>query len=92
VPLDSIKYYHFASGTVDGVECLIARTGYTGEDGFRDLLRPEHSEKLWSNLLEAGHGARLIALRLGRETRCVGSVYVPVWDENRRHHDTVGAA
>ena len=32
--LDPIRYYHFTFGTVSGVDCLIARTGYTGEDGF----------------------------------------------------------
>jgi len=65
VPLDSIKYYHFASGTVDGVECLIARTGYTGEDGFEIYFAPEHSEKLWSNLLEAGTAHGLLPCGLG---------------------------
>ncbi len=54
VPLGPIRYYHFAFGDVDGVTCLIARTGYTGEDGFEIYFSPEHSEKLWSSLLEAG--------------------------------------
>jgi aminomethyltransferase len=31
--LAGIKYYHFAHGEVAGVQCLISRTGYTGEDG-----------------------------------------------------------
>ncbi|HWJ23449.1 MAG TPA: glycine cleavage system aminomethyltransferase GcvT, partial [Gemmatimonadaceae bacterium] len=35
VDLASIKYYHFAVGTVAGVpEVIVSRTGYTGEDGF----------------------------------------------------------
>ena len=38
--LDPIRYYHFVFfGTVSGVECLIARTGYTGEDGFEIYFR-----------------------------------------------------
>lgn len=37
--LGAIKYYHFAEGTVAGVQCLISRTGYTGEDGF-ELYHP----------------------------------------------------
>src|SRR5580698_7804086 len=65
VPLESIHYYHFAFGTVDGVECLIARTGYTGEDGFEIYFAPEHSEKLWSKLLDAGSGQGLIPCGLG---------------------------
>jgi aminomethyltransferase len=32
--LGLVKYYHFIEGTVAGVNCLISRTGYTGEDGF----------------------------------------------------------
>lgn len=65
VPLDPIKYYHFAFGTVDGVDCLIARTGYTGEDGFEIYFAPEHSEKLWDALLKAGTGQGLLPCGLG---------------------------
>jgi aminomethyltransferase len=65
VPLESIHYYHFAFGAVDGVDCLIARTGYTGEDGFEIYFPPEYSEKLWFNLLEAGAGHGLLPCGLG---------------------------
>jgi aminomethyltransferase len=64
-PLDSIKYYHFAFGAVNGIDCLLARTGYTGEDGFEIYFAPEHSEKLWSALLEAGAGHGLLPCGLG---------------------------
>jgi aminomethyltransferase len=63
--LDSIHYYHFAFGKVSGVDCLIARTGYTGEDGFEVYFAPEHSEKLWSELMHAGHAAGMIPCGLG---------------------------
>jgi len=65
VPLESIAYYHFTFGDVDGVDCLIARTGYTGEDGFEIYFVPEHSEKLWSDLMEAGSGEGMIPCGLG---------------------------
>jgi aminomethyltransferase len=65
IPLDSIRYYHFVFGKVDGIECLIARTGYTGEDGFEIYLHPEFSEKLWNDLLRAGQPAGLIPCGLG---------------------------
>jgi len=65
VSLDSIRYYHFAFGEVDGIHCLIARTGYTGEDGFEIYFDPEHSEKLWSGLMEAGKSGGLLACGLG---------------------------
>lgn len=32
--LGVVKYYHFVEGTVAGIQCIISRTGYTGEDGF----------------------------------------------------------
>jgi aminomethyltransferase len=65
VPLDSIEYYHFTFGDVDGVDCLIARTGYTGEDGFEIYFVPEHTEKLWADLMEAGSGEAMIPCGLG---------------------------
>jgi aminomethyltransferase len=65
VPLDPIRYYYFTFGKVEGVECLIARTGYTGEDGFEIYFSPEFSEKLWNNLLRSGESAGLIPCGLG---------------------------
>ena len=65
VALDAIHYYHFTVGKVDGVDCLIARTGYTGEDGFEIYFSPEFSEKLWNSLLEAGAAAGMIPCGLG---------------------------
>jgi aminomethyltransferase len=52
--LDEIKYYHFTTGRVDGVESIISRTGYTGEDGFEVYAAPEFAEQLWNKLLETG--------------------------------------
>ncbi|HBF81173.1 MAG TPA: glycine cleavage system aminomethyltransferase GcvT [Streptomyces sp.] len=56
--LDGLKYYAGLPGTVAGVPALIARTGYTGEDGFELFVAPEHAEQLWKALTEAGapHG------------------------------------
>jgi aminomethyltransferase len=65
LPLDSIKYYHFTFGDVDGVDCLIARTGYTGEDGFEIYFSPDHSEKLWSDIMEEGTDHGLLPCGLG---------------------------
>jgi len=54
VPLNDIKYYHFTTGTVDGVESIISRTGYTGEDGFEVYAAAEKGEQLWNKMLEVG--------------------------------------
>ncbi len=52
--LSGIGYYHFTEGWVDGVESIISRTGYTGEDGFEIYAAPEYAEQLWNKLLETG--------------------------------------
>ncbi|MGH9776020.1 MAG: glycine cleavage system aminomethyltransferase GcvT [Candidatus Acidiferrales bacterium] len=65
VPLEPIRYYHFAFGDVNGVACLIARTGYTGEDGFEIYFSPEHSEKMWNDLMSAGESEGMLPCGLG---------------------------
>lgn len=52
--LDEIKYYWFTTGRVDGVESIISRTGYTGEDGFEVYADPKFAVQLWNKLLETG--------------------------------------
>lgn len=52
--LDAIKYYHFETGKVDGVDAIISRTGYTGEDGFEVYADAKYAEQLWNKLLDAG--------------------------------------
>ncbi|MEU6404521.1 glycine cleavage system aminomethyltransferase GcvT [Streptomyces sp. NPDC046985] len=58
--LDGLKYYAGLPGTVAGVPALIARTGYTGEDGFELFVAPDGAEKLWTALTDAGADAGLI--------------------------------
>ncbi|UQA92992.1 glycine cleavage system aminomethyltransferase GcvT [Streptomyces halobius] len=58
--LDGLKYYAGLPGTVAGVHALIARTGYTGEDGFELFVRPEDAVALWEALTAAGKDAGLI--------------------------------
>jgi aminomethyltransferase len=65
VALEPIRYYHFNFGKVSGVDCLIARTGYTGEDGYEIYFAPEHSDKLWNDLMHAGESAKMIPCGLG---------------------------
>ena len=52
--LGSIKYYHFTMGYVDGVESIISRTGYTGEDGFEVYAAAKAARQLWDKMLETG--------------------------------------
>ncbi len=63
--LSGIHYYHFVLGNVTGVDAIIARTGYTGEDGFEIYFAPEHSEKMWTDLLNAGASEGILPCGLG---------------------------
>ncbi|MCW5981345.1 MAG: glycine cleavage system aminomethyltransferase GcvT [Bryobacteraceae bacterium] len=53
-PLETMRYYAFADDAVLGVPARIARTGYTGEDGFEIYVPPDESERLWNAILDAG--------------------------------------
>ena len=55
VPLEEIKYYRFTRGSVDGVEGIISRTGYTGEDGFEVYAPADRAEQLWNKILDTGN-------------------------------------
>ena len=66
LPLDSIARFHIASGAVAGIEnCIVARTGYTGEDGFEIFLDAAHAERLFESLLDAGRDVGLKPCGLG---------------------------
>ena len=52
--LNEIRYYWFVDGTVGGVPARIARTGYTGEDGFEIYLPPSNAARIWNEILNAG--------------------------------------
>jgi len=64
-PLHEIRTYWFRQGEVSGVSALIARTGYTGEDGFEIYLSPDHASRVWTALLEAGTPDGLVPCGLG---------------------------
>jgi aminomethyltransferase len=49
-----LAYYTATNATVSGIAALVARTGYTGEDGFEMFVPAERAAQLWRNLLAAG--------------------------------------
>jgi aminomethyltransferase len=57
--ITSMKYYRVAEGSYRGDPLLVARTGYTGEDGFELYVGDAHAEELWTALTAAG-GDRLV--------------------------------
>jgi aminomethyltransferase len=65
-PLLPVKYYSFRENVpVAGVNCLVSRTGYTGEDGYELYCAAEDGVKLWTALLAAGQEQGLIPCGLG---------------------------
>ncbi len=55
VDLAALGYYRFTHGRVLGIECLVSRTGYTGEDGFELFFTKREARRVWDALL-AGDG------------------------------------
>ena len=63
--LASLRYYWFIRATCCGIDGFLARTGYTGEDGFEFYFPPGESEWVWTQFLEAGKDEGLIPVGLG---------------------------
>jgi aminomethyltransferase len=63
--LSQIRSYRFAPGEVAGVSCIVARTGYTGEDGFELFCPAAQASRLWDALVEAGGPEKIQPCGLG---------------------------
>lgn len=64
--LDTLKFFYFTHGTsIGGVEVILSRSGYTGEDGFEIYTHPRAAGKLWNLIMEAGSEAGVKAAGLG---------------------------
>ncbi len=63
--LGHIRRYWSASGEVAGVSALVARTGYTGEDGFELFVSAQRAAEVWNACLEAGHDKGIAPIGLG---------------------------
>jgi len=61
--LDNLKYYAILPAVVGGIEVLIGRTGYTGEDGFELFTPVAHAREMWQLLLTTG-GSDVVACGL----------------------------
>ncbi|HEX9043709.1 MAG TPA: glycine cleavage system aminomethyltransferase GcvT [Candidatus Limnocylindrales bacterium] len=65
VDLSALHYYAIAEGSVAGIPALVARTGYTGEDGFEVFVGTERGSELWDALMEAGRPYDVVPVGLG---------------------------
>jgi aminomethyltransferase len=65
VDIANLKYYFCAEGNVYGRPAIIARTGYTGEDGFELFVFGDHAPEIWNALLRDHAGDGLEPCGLG---------------------------
>lgn len=65
VALEPLRYYAIAEGHVAGVPALVARTGYTGEDGFELFVDWAGAVAVWDALMEGGLAVGLAPIGLG---------------------------
>ncbi len=90
--LAAIQYYWFTDGDVAGAPARIARTGYTGEDGFEIYVPPAEAERIWNARVRRRRGIRHQALRPGRAQHAApGSQDGALRPRDRRLHHALEA-
>lgn len=66
LPVDPVGmgYYTAVTTQIDGADCIVSRTGYTGEDGCELIVPANLAETVWERVLTAGkeHGATAVGL------------------------------
>jgi glycine cleavage system T protein (aminomethyltransferase) len=63
--LSELGYYRFRHGVVNGIDCIVSRTGYTGEDGFELFFPQEPAVEMWKALMAAGEAHGMAPIGLG---------------------------
>ena len=93
--LSAVKFYWVTRGTICGLKnILIARTGYTGEDGFEIYVPADEttSAKVWHGVLEAGKEFGVLPCGLGaRNTLRLEVEAATLWTRNFRYDQCVGS-
>jgi len=65
IDLGALRYYGTEEGEVAGIPAQVARTGYTGEDGFELFIETDHAGDVWDAVLAAGAPSGLVPVGLG---------------------------
>lgn len=86
--LDRIKFYHFTLASVQGIEVILSRTGYTGEDGFEIYTESEYAESIWNLLLEYGRDEGLLPAGLGARDTLRLEASLPLYGQEISQHIT----
>ncbi len=92
VDLGALRYYGIATGHVCGVHALVARTGYTGEDGFELFVDAPEGGRIWDTLLDAGTAEGLQPVGLGARDTLRLEAGMPLYgNELDRHTNPIEA-
>ena len=87
--LRSLKYYWFKPARCCGADGLMARTGYTGEDGFEFYFSPDDAPRVWNELLDAGKPKGLIPAGLGARNTLRLEAGYPLYGHELDEHTTL---
>lgn len=88
VELSDLPAFAWKSGTVGGVPAMIARTGYTGEDGFEFFTAIDQIDDLWDELMKAGGPDGIVPVGLGARDTLRLEARMPLYGNEM--DDTVG--
>lgn len=80
--LNEIKFFYFTDNVnINGVNAIISRNGYTGEDGFEIYVATDDAAKIWDMLLEVGKPQGLIPAGLGARDTLRFEVCLPLYGQ-----------
>ncbi len=73
------EYFSIKPATVAGVDLMLSRTGYTGEDGFELMVENKYAVQLWKTLLQEGAEFGIKPIGLGARDTLRLEVALPLW-------------
>lgn len=76
-----LRSFGVFSAKVGGVNCLVSRTGYTGEDGFEIGCERQNAEQIWNLLLHSQEGA-VVPCGLGARDVLRIEAGMPLWGQD----------
>jgi len=86
--LEEIGYYEHTTGKFAGVDALIARTGYTGEDGFEIYMKNQDAVAVWEAVMKAGEEFGIVPVGLGARDTLRLEVGYPLYGNDIDHSTT----
>ena len=90
--VSDLKYYAAVEVAINGQDLLVARTGYTGEDGFEIYVPNLEAPALWEALLDAGAGHGLIPAGLAARDSLRLEAGMPLYGNELSRHTNAYAA